>query len=168
MIDGRGWRSGAVVEQRELTQWFLRITDYSEDLLGEPRPLDRWPEKVRLMQRNWIGRSEGLLVRFASIRRRSARSPANRRRANSKSTRPVPTRCSARGSWRSRPTIRWRAQRRRRDPALAGVHRGMPQGRDLGRRDRDRGEEGLRHGPQSACIRSTPSGACRSMSPISC
>jgi len=65
VIDGRGWRSGALVEQRELTQWFLRITDYSEDLLSALQGLDRWPEKVRLMQQNWIGRSEGLLVRWA-------------------------------------------------------------------------------------------------------
>ena len=64
VIDGRGWRSGAIVEQRELTQWFFRITDYSEDLLRSLDTLDRWPEKVRLMQRNWIGRSEGLTVRF--------------------------------------------------------------------------------------------------------
>ena len=64
VVDGRGWRSGAVVEQRELTQWFLRISDYSEDLLKSLDGLDRWPDKVRLMQRNWIGRSEGLLVRF--------------------------------------------------------------------------------------------------------
>jgi leucyl-tRNA synthetase len=65
VIDGRGWRSGAVVEQRDLTQWFLKITDYSQELLDALDTLDRWPEKVRLMQRNWIGRSEGLLVRFA-------------------------------------------------------------------------------------------------------
>ena len=65
VIDGRGWRSGALVEQRELTQWFLKITDYAEDLLQAIDGLDRWPEKVRLMQRNWIGRSEGLMVRFA-------------------------------------------------------------------------------------------------------
>src|SRR5476651_2369166 len=64
VIDGRGWRSGAVVEQRELTQWFFKISDYSEDLLKALDTLDRWPEKVRLMQKNWIGRSEGLLVRF--------------------------------------------------------------------------------------------------------
>ena len=64
VIDGRGWRSGAVVEQRELTQWFLKITDYSDDLLASLDRLDRWPEKVRLMQRNWIGRSEGLMIRF--------------------------------------------------------------------------------------------------------
>ncbi len=65
VIDGRGWRSGALVEQRDLTQWFLRITKYSDELLSGLDSLDRWPEKVRLMQRNWIGRSEGLLLRFA-------------------------------------------------------------------------------------------------------
>jgi leucyl-tRNA synthetase len=65
VIDGRGWRSGALVEQRELTQWFFKITDFSQELLDALDTLDRWPEKVRLMQKNWIGRSEGLLVRFA-------------------------------------------------------------------------------------------------------
>ena len=65
VIDGRGWRSGAAVEQRELTQWFFKITEYSQSLLDALDTLERWPEKVRLMQRNWIGRSEGLLVRFA-------------------------------------------------------------------------------------------------------
>src|SRR6478672_1872756 len=65
VIDGRGWRSGAPVEQRELTQWFFKISDYSEDLLEALDKLDRWPDKVRLMQKNWIGRSEGLLLRFA-------------------------------------------------------------------------------------------------------
>ncbi len=64
VIDGRGWRSGAIVEQRELTQWFLKISDYSQELLDGLDGLDRWPEKVRLMQRNWIGRSEGLMIRF--------------------------------------------------------------------------------------------------------
>jgi leucyl-tRNA synthetase len=65
VIDGRGWRSGAPVEQRELTQWFFKITAFAQDLLDALDRLERWPEKVRLMQRNWIGRSEGLLVRFA-------------------------------------------------------------------------------------------------------
>jgi leucyl-tRNA synthetase len=65
VIEGRGWRSGAPVEQRELTQWFFRITRFSDDLLTAIDRLDRWPEKVRLMQRNWIGRSEGLHIRFA-------------------------------------------------------------------------------------------------------
>jgi leucyl-tRNA synthetase len=64
VIDGKGWRSGAEVEQRELTQWFFKITDYSQELLDALDTLERWPEKVRLMQKNWIGRSEGLLCRF--------------------------------------------------------------------------------------------------------
>ena len=68
VIDGRGWRSGAVVEQRELTQWFFRITAYADDLLAEVQKLERWPEKVRTMQANWIGKSDGLQLtfRFAS------------------------------------------------------------------------------------------------------
>ncbi len=65
VIDGRGWRSGALVEKRELAQWFLKITACSEDLLKSLDGLDRWPEKVRLMQRNWIGRSEGMRFSFA-------------------------------------------------------------------------------------------------------
>jgi leucyl-tRNA synthetase len=65
VIEGRGWRSGALVEQRELTQWFFKITAFAQDLLDSIDRLERWPEKVRIMQRNWIGRSEGLLVRFA-------------------------------------------------------------------------------------------------------
>lgn len=64
VIEGRGWRSGAIVEQRELTQWFFKITEFTDDLLQALDTLDRWPDRVRLMQRNWIGRSEGLRVRF--------------------------------------------------------------------------------------------------------
>ncbi|MDJ0922440.1 MAG: leucine--tRNA ligase [Henriciella sp.] len=64
VVDGKGWRSGAPVEQRELVQWFFRITDYAEDLLDKVQKLERWPEKVRTMQANWIGRSEGLQMRF--------------------------------------------------------------------------------------------------------
>jgi leucyl-tRNA synthetase len=64
VIDGRGWRSGALVEQRDLTQWFLKISLYAEDLLNSLDGMSRWPDKVRLMQANWIGRSEGLLLRF--------------------------------------------------------------------------------------------------------
>ena len=78
VIDGRGWRSGAPVEQRELTQWFFKITRFSDDLLAAIDTLDRWPEKVRTMQKNWIGRSEGLLVRFALD---PATAPARRNRA---------------------------------------------------------------------------------------
>lgn len=65
VIDGRGWRSGAVVQQRELTQWFFNISKYSDELLRALDGLVDWPEKVRLMQANWIGRSEGMTIRFA-------------------------------------------------------------------------------------------------------
>ena len=64
VIDGKGWRSGAVVERRELPQWFLKITDYCEELLSGLDDLD-WPEQVKVMQRNWIGRSEGVEIDFA-------------------------------------------------------------------------------------------------------
>jgi len=64
VIDGRGWRSGAVVERRKLSQWFFKITAFAEELLTALDTLDRWPEKVRVMQRNWIGRSEGLNFQF--------------------------------------------------------------------------------------------------------
>ena len=67
VIDGRGWRSGALIEQREQPEWVFKITDYAQDLLDALQELDRWPEKVRLMQANWIGRSEGLLVRFETV-----------------------------------------------------------------------------------------------------
>ncbi|WP_237216563.1 leucine--tRNA ligase [Falsiroseomonas oryziterrae] len=64
VIDGRGWRSGALVEKKKLSQWFLSITKYAPDLLEALNTLDRWPERVKLMQSNWIGRSEGARVRF--------------------------------------------------------------------------------------------------------
>ncbi len=67
VIDGRGWRSGALVEQRDLTQWFFKITSMSQDLLDSLETLDKWPEKVRVMQQNWIGRSEGMLIRWPLV-----------------------------------------------------------------------------------------------------
>ncbi len=60
VVDGKGWRSGVPVERRKLNQWFLKITDYAEELLEEVEKLERWPEKVRTMQKNWIGKSQGL------------------------------------------------------------------------------------------------------------
>ncbi|QKR99109.1 leucine--tRNA ligase [Sphingomonas sp. CL5.1] len=65
VIDGRGWRSGALVEKRKLNQWFLKITAFADDLLSGLKSLEHWPEKVRLMQENWIGKSQGLTFRFA-------------------------------------------------------------------------------------------------------
>ena len=64
VIDGRGWRTGALVEKREIPQWFLRITDYAQQLLDDLDSLPGWPESVKTMQRNWIGRSEGLEIQF--------------------------------------------------------------------------------------------------------
>ena len=65
VIEGRGWRSGAVVERRKLSQWFFKITAFADDLLQALGSLERWPEKVRIMQKNWIGRSEGMRFSFA-------------------------------------------------------------------------------------------------------
>ncbi len=64
VIDGKGWRSGANVEKRNLSQWFLKITEYADDLLESIKDLNRWPDRVRLMQENWIGRSEGAHIQF--------------------------------------------------------------------------------------------------------
>ncbi|MDK8872421.1 leucine--tRNA ligase [Paracoccus sp. SSJ] len=67
VIDGKGWRSGATVERKELTQWFFKISDYSDELLSALDGLEGWPEKVRLMQANWIGKSRGLQFRFHTV-----------------------------------------------------------------------------------------------------
>lgn len=64
VIDGRGWRSGALVEQKEIPQWFIKITDYAEELLKDLEQLEDWPDQVRAMQANWIGRSEGVEITF--------------------------------------------------------------------------------------------------------
>ena len=65
VIDGKGWRSGAPVERRKLSQWFFKVTDFADELLDALKEMDRWPDKVRLMQENWIGRSTGLTFSFA-------------------------------------------------------------------------------------------------------
>ena len=65
VVNGRGWRSGALVERKEIPQWFLKITDYAEELLNDIDKLEHWPHQVRAMQRNWIGRSQGVEIQFA-------------------------------------------------------------------------------------------------------
>ena len=150
VIDGRGWRSGALVEQRELTQWFFKITDYTDDLLAALDRLDRWPEKVRLMQQNWIGRSEGLRVRFAFDRRR----PPERLRRDRGLHHP-PRHPVRRELHRARrPTIR----SPRRSPAAEfrarGLHRRVPPRRHRARRRSRRPRSGA----------STP--ACRVVHPF--
>src|SRR3990167_3799916 len=65
VVNGRGWRSGALIERREIKQWFLKITAYAEELLRDIDMLEGWPEQVKTMQRNWIGRSEGVEIQFA-------------------------------------------------------------------------------------------------------
>ena len=77
VIDGRGWRSGAPIETRRLSQWFFRITAYADELLDALPTLDRWPERVRAMQENWIGRSEGARIRFPVIVRKDDREPVD-------------------------------------------------------------------------------------------
>src|SRR5256885_2851083 len=72
VIDGKGWRSGAPVEKRKLSQWFFKITEYADELLAALGSMERWPEKVRLMQENWIGKSAGAEIRF-QIKGRSDR-----------------------------------------------------------------------------------------------
>lgn len=65
VIDGRGWRSGARVEQKEIPQWFIKITEYADELLQDLDQLEGWPEQVKTMQRNWIGRSEGVEIEYS-------------------------------------------------------------------------------------------------------
>ena len=151
VIDGRGWRSGAVVEQREMNQWVFKITKYSQELLDALDTLDRWPDQVRLMQRNWIGRSEGMLVRFAL-------DPADRadwrERAEESSPRGM-TRCSAPSSWRSRRTIRWRQAAAAKNPKLAEFIAEVETYRHRAGDHRHRREAGLRHRhPRRPSVRS--------------
>ena len=149
VIDGRGWRSGALVEQRELTQWFFKITEYADELLEALETLDKWPEKVRLMQANWIGRSEGLLVRFALDKETA---PKGQSEVEVYTTRPdtlfgaafialAPDHPLAKAAAEGQPEAR-------------RVLRGVPPHGHLRRRARDRREAGLRHRhPRGASVR---------------
>ncbi len=163
VIDGRGWRSGAVVEQREMNQWVFKITKYSQELLDALDTLDRWPDKVRLMQRNWIGRSEGLLVRF---RARSGHHAGRRDRAEDfhHAARHAVRRQvhgdrgrSSAGAGRGREESEARASSSPRQNASAP------------RRKSSTPPRSRASTPASGrSIRSIRTGSCRSMSPISC
>ena len=167
VVDGRGWRSGAIVEQRELTQWFFRITDYSEELLEALDGLDRWPEKVRLMQRNWIGRSDGMLVRFAIDPASAPWRPAKPARRSLRSIPPGPIRCSAPNSWLWRPTIPSPAGRRGATRRCALSSRTASAWERRSRRSKPPRRKAMTPAFASL-IRSMRTGGCRSTSPISC
>jgi leucyl-tRNA synthetase len=141
VIDGKGWRSGAEVERRELTQWFFKISDFPRSLLDALDGLDDWPAKVKLMQANWIGKSRGLQFAFGLTSRPRAMT-------GSRSTRPGPTRCWARPSSASRPTIRWPRSWRRTNPKVAEFCAECAQGRHHRGGHREGREAGLRHRPE--------------------
>ncbi len=149
VIDGRGWRSGALVEQRELTQWFFKITEYAQELLDALDTLDRWPEKVRLMQKNWIGRSEGLLVRFALDPKTA---PDGETELEVFTTRPD-TLFGAK-FMAIAPDHPLAAAAAKKDPQARRLHRGMPASRHRAGRHRHRREARLRHRrPRRASVR---------------
>ena len=143
VIDGRGWRSGALVEQRDLTQWFFKISDYAEDLLEALDGLERWPEKVRLMQRNWIGRSEGMLVRFAID---PAFAPEVTQEAGAQELEIYTTRPDTLFGAKFMalaPDHPLASAAAKHAPKLQALHRGVQARRDFARGDRNRGEEGI-------------------------
>ena len=162
VIDGRGWRTGAVVERRKLAQWFFRITAYAEELRRALDGLDRWPAKVRLMQENWIGRSEGARAFFKL---------AGRSREGADSVEIFTTRpdtlfgASFVAIAADHPlAVELAAERSRSSP---------PSSRNAARR-RPRPKPWRRWRRRATArswmrsIPSIPAGSCRSMSPISC
>ena len=161
VIEGRGWRSGALVEQREMSQWVFKITKYSQELLDALDTLERWPEKVRLMQKNWIGRSEGLLVRFAL----DAGDDAGRRERTGHLHHPaghlVRRQIHGAGAGSSAG-----AGGGRQKSGAGEIHRGVPASRHRAGRDRYRREAWLRHRHQGgASVRSEleAAGLCREL-----
>ena len=150
VIDGRGWRSGALVERRKLSQWFFKITAFADDLLTALDTLERWPEKVRLMQKNWIGRSEGLRFQFtlsngeqAGCLHHAARHAVRRqlRRAVAGSSADAGTGEEGRQA--------------------GGLHRRMPPYRHRRSRHREGREDGLRHRPDRGPSVRCRTGSCR-------
>jgi hypothetical protein len=137
VIDGKGWRSGAPVEKRKLNQWFLKITQFADDLLEGLKTLYQWPDKVRTMQENWIGRSQGLQFTFAPGEAGGAPIAVY-------STRPD----TIFGA--SFVAISGGAGGGGQQSGRAGLHRPVQGGRHHGGGAGDRGEAGLRHRPVNA------------------
>ena len=134
VIDGRGWRSGAPVEKRKLNQWFLKITDFADELLEGLDALEHWPDKVRLMQANWIGKSQGLTFRFAL---------SNGGAVEVFTTRPDTIFGASFVAVAADHPIAHRAADKRW--GRRRVHRALQAGRHHRGRDRDAGEAGLRY-----------------------
>ena len=148
VIDGRGWRSGALVEKRLLSQWFLRITHYADDLLDALKTLERWPERVRLMQENWIGRSEGARV-FFPLKGRNERLEIFTTR---------PDTLYGASFCAISPNHPLAQELAATNPGAGRVHRRVqPHGHQRGGA-RDGGEEGLRHRAAACSIRSPRAG----------
>ena len=156
VIDGRGWRTGALVEKREIPMYYLRITDYAQDLLDALDRLPGWPERVRLMQANWIGRSEGARDRVRGRGRRHARHLHDEARHA--------LRRDLHGGRGRAPA---RAARRRGQSRPAGLPRRVPAHRRHrgGARDHGKARHAARHPRHPS---RSPASACRSGSRTSC
>ena len=164
VIDGRGWRSDALVERRKLTQWFLRITDYADELLEGLKTLDRWPDKVRLMQENWIGKSQGPAPDASpSPDRRPRASPTA---STVYTTRPDTLFGASFVACRPDHPLAERAGRRAIPAVAAFVAECRKGGTSEAEIETGR-EAGLRHRPAASTIRSIRTGNCRSGSPTS-
>ena len=141
VVEGACWRCGTTVVTRDLEQWFFRITEYADELLQGLEALADWPEKVVVMQRNWIGRSEGARVTFPVVaggRRRDRDLHDQNRHDLRRHVRPAGARAPAR-----RPVCGGE----RRSAGVPEPGRGLPRGRSRSAADRDPREGGLRHGP---------------------
>ena len=151
VIDGKGWRSGAAVEKRDIEQWFIRITDYAQELLDDLDRLPGWPEQVVTMQRNWIGRSVGVQMKFAVQRHTNSAGAAGTEDGDEVleiyTTRPDTlmgvTYVAVAGE---HPLALQAAED---NPATRGLHRRMPTGRRYRGRNRDHGKKG--YAPRHQC-----------------